>query len=157
MVKPDLQPDSRPFAVQLRASDQIHSPAPMRNPDTNANMSDQLTHQSLTRRLIKFRDDRDWRQFHSLKDLIVSLNLEAAELLELTQWQKDDAFEAAAAAPDAKNGLAEECADIFLYLLLICERSGIDLAKAADDKITSNELKYPVEKSKGRATKYNRL
>ena len=120
-------------------------------------MSDAHTIAQLTDRLIAFRDARDWRQFHSLKDLILSLNLEAAELLELTQWQEAEAFEATAGNPETKTRLSEECADIFLYLLLICERSGIDLLAAAEDKIAQNEAKYPVEKSRGKATKYNRL
>ena len=120
-------------------------------------MPNKPTHHDLTQRLIRFRDDRDWRQFHSLKDLIISLNLEAAELLELTQWQNADAFEASVETPGNRDRLAEECADIFLYLLLICERTGIDLSRAAAEKIASNEAKYPVEKSKGRATKYDQL
>ncbi|MGI9464323.1 MAG: nucleotide pyrophosphohydrolase [Aestuariivirgaceae bacterium] len=120
-------------------------------------MPDHPDHHELTRRLLVFRDERDWRQFHSLKDLILSLNLEAAELLELTQWQEATAFEAAAAEPGPKQRIAEECADIFLYLLLICERTGIDLSTAAADKIKHNEQKYPVEKSKGSARKYTQL
>jgi NTP pyrophosphatase (non-canonical NTP hydrolase) len=120
-------------------------------------MSDTADIAQLTERLIAFRDARDWRQFHSLKDLIVSLNLEAGELLELTQWQKEEDFEAASATPDTKARLGEECADAFLYLLLICERTGIDLLKAAADKIAQNEAKYPIEKSRGRATKYTKL
>ncbi len=120
-------------------------------------MSDSPTHDELTDRLIAFRDARDWRQFHSLKDLIVSLNLEAGELLELTQWQGSEAFEIAAGNVDTRQRLAEECADIFLYLLLICERTGIDLSQAAAAKIAVNESKYPVEKSKGNARKYDQL
>ena len=120
-------------------------------------MQQHPNHEELTRRLIAFRDARDWRQFHSLKDLILSLNLEAAELLELTQWQASDAFEAAAGDDVVRERIAEECADVFLYLLLICERTGIDLPAAAAGKITQNERKYPVEKSKGSATKYDLL
>lgn len=111
----------------------------------------------LTDRLIAFRDARDWRQFHSLKDLIVSLNLEAAELLELTQWKPDTAFETDALEAPVKERLAEECADVLLYLLLIAERSGLDLAKAADEKITANDRKYPVDKARGNAKKYTEL
>lgn len=112
---------------------------------------------SLTRRLIRFRDERDWKQFHSLKDLIVSLNLEAAELLELTQWKNEADFEQLAEQADMKQRLKEECADVLLYLLLIAERAGIDLAAAADAKIDANARKYPVEKAKGVARKYNEL
>ncbi len=111
----------------------------------------------LTARLIAFRDARDWRRFHSLKDLIVSLNLEAAELLELTQWKPDEAVEAAAAEPAFRARLAEECADVMIYLLLIAERAHFDLARAAAEKIERNEAKYPVDKARGNARKYSDL
>lgn len=113
--------------------------------------------EQLTSRLIKFRDVRDWRQFHSLKDLILSLNLEASELLELTQWKSEEAFETEACDAPVREALAEECADILLYLLLITERTGIDLLTAASEKIDKNELKYPVEKARGNARKYTKL
>lgn len=118
---------------------------------------EQTTLESLTERLISFRDERDWRQFHSLKDLIVSLNLEAAELLELIQWKSTDAVEQMTGTDSGKARLAEECADVLLYLLLISERTGINLAQAARDKIALNDLKYPVEKSRGNAAKYSEL
>ena len=81
----------------------------------------------LTRRLIAFRDAREWRPFHGLKNLMLSLNLEAAEILELTQWKSDDEVEAATDDPGFRDRLSEECADVLLYLLLICERAGICL------------------------------
>jgi len=115
------------------------------------------TLESLTERLIEFRDARDWRQFHSLKDLIVSLNLEASELLELTQWQTADDFDASINTPKTKAALEEECADVLLYLLLIAERSGIDILAAASAKIDKNAEKYPVEKARGNARKYTEL
>ncbi len=111
----------------------------------------------LTRRLIAFRDARDWRPFHGLKNLMLSLNLEAAEILELTQWKSDDEIEAAAADPGFRDRLGEECADVLLYLLLICERAGIDLETAARAKIELNAVKYPVEKARGNARKYTSL
>lgn len=111
----------------------------------------------LTEQLIAFRDARDWRQFHSLKNLIVSLNLEAGELLELTQWKSDDEIEAAIGSQELSQKAAEECADILLYLLLISERAGLDLIAAAKAKIAKNAEKYPVEKSKGNARKYTEL
>ena len=120
-------------------------------------MSESPSQAELTRRLIRFRDDRDWRQFHSLKDLMLSLNLEAAELLELTQWRDAAEYEEAALGAEEKHRIAEECADVYLYLLLICERVGLDLNAAAAAKIETNERKYPVEKSRGSATKYTRL
>jgi len=118
---------------------------------------DRLSLDELTQRLLRFRDERDWRQFHSLKDLILSLNLEASELLELAQWKKEAVFEAEAADGVMRQRLEEECADVLLYLLLIAERAGIDLQLAASEKIAANDLKYPVEKSRGTATKYTEL
>ncbi len=111
----------------------------------------------LTKHLLAFRDARDWRQFHALKDLILSLNLEANELLELTQWKTEAAFEEDAKSERMRQRLAEECADVLLYLLLIAERTGIDLQTAAAAKIAANEIKYPVEKARGTAAKYTEL
>lgn len=113
--------------------------------------------QELTDRLIAFRDERDWKQFHTLKNLLLSLSLEAAELLELAQWQTDQELEARIAEPTVQARLREECADIFLYLLLIAERAGFDLAQAASAKIEKNAAKYPVEKARGTAKKYTEL
>lgn len=111
----------------------------------------------LTDRLVEFRDTRDWRQFHSLKNLMLSLNLEASELLELAQWRDDAQIESAIDDPDFRDRLGEECADVLLYLLLICERAGIDLGQEADAKIIRNGEKYPVEKSRGNSRKYTDL
>lgn len=111
----------------------------------------------LTERLIAFRDDRDWRKFHSLKNLILSVGLESAELLELTQWKDDADVEASADDPAFRARLAEESADVLIYLLLIAERAGFDLAAAATAKIDVNARKYPVEKARGNARKYTEL
>jgi len=119
--------------------------------------ADTPTCKSLTGQLLEFRDARDWRQFHSLKNLMLSLNLEVAELLELAQWKSDDQVEAAISDPDFKARMAEECADVFLYLLLIAERTGVNLPVAAAAKIERNAIKYPVEKSRGNSIKYNDL
>ena len=120
--------------------------------------NDQPSVDELTSRLIEFRDARDWRQFHSLKDLIVSLNLEASELLELTQWKSEKIFEEALESDkEMQRNLREECADVFIYLLLIAERAGIDIQRAAAQKIADNGIKYPVAKARGMTTKYNKL
>ena len=112
---------------------------------------------ALTERLLKFRDDRDWNQFQSIKELILSLNLESSELLELTQWKSAEQFEAAVRDPDTMQQLKHECADVFIYLLLIAERGGFDLQEAAARKIEINEAKYPVDKARGNSTKYTEL
>lgn len=111
----------------------------------------------LTKRLIAFRDARDWRRFHGVKNLMASVGIEAAELVELAQWKDDAEAEAALDDAEFRARLAEECADVLLYLLLVCERARIDLAQAADAKIDCNGVKYPVEKSRGRAVKYTEL
>ncbi len=111
----------------------------------------------LTRRLIVFRDQRDWRRFHGLKNLMTSVGIEAAELMELVQWRDDAAVEAAIDDADFRARLGEECADVLLYLLLVCERAGIDLGAAAAAKIDINASKYPIAKARGNARKYTEL
>ncbi|MBK9445493.1 MAG: nucleotide pyrophosphohydrolase [Betaproteobacteria bacterium] len=107
--------------------------------------------------LLRFRDERDWQQFHSLRNLIVSLNLEAAELLELTQWKSDVEVDALPADPAAREALSDECADVFLYLLLVADAAGIDLLDAAQRKMGKNAKKYPIEKCRGSSAKYDQL
>ncbi|KIF81860.1 nucleotide pyrophosphohydrolase [Noviherbaspirillum autotrophicum] len=107
--------------------------------------------------LIRFRDERNWKQFHTLKNLIISLNLEAAELLELTQWKSDAELAALQSEEKFRQQLREECADVLHYLLLIAEDNGFDLIAAAQDKIRKNALRYPVEQSYGSAKKYTEL
>jgi len=111
----------------------------------------------LTERLIAFRDARDWKRFHSLKNLMLSVSLEAAEILELAQWKDEADIEALAGDPEFRSALGQECADVLIYLLLICERAGIDLGQAAAAKIRLNSARYPVEKARGNARKYNEL
>lgn len=114
--------------------------------------------EALTQQLLEFRDARDWRQFHSLKDLILSLHLEAGELLELTQWKPEAVFEELATRDKRmQQRMREECADVLLYLLLVAERAGIDLQTAAAEKIAANGLKYPVERARGTSAKYTEL
>lgn len=110
----------------------------------------------LTEKLVKFRNNRDWKQFHTPKDLAISLSIEAAELLECFQWKSEievDEF----INSENKIRLQEEIADVGAYLLLLCNETGIDLESAIDDKIIKNDKKYPVELSKGNAKKYNEL
>ncbi len=106
----------------------------------------------LTQALLQFRDERNWAQFHTLRNLIVSLNLEAAELLELTQWKSEEEM-----LEISGEALRDECADVMLYLLLIAEKAGIDLEQAARNKLKKNAEKYPVAKSYGSSRKYTQL
>jgi NTP pyrophosphatase (non-canonical NTP hydrolase) len=88
-----------------------------------------------------FRDRRDWARFHTARALCASVSVEAAELLELTQWKSDDEFEAWAAAN--RPVVAAECADVLSYLILLADRLGIDLAQATRDKVALNETRFP--------------
>lgn len=112
---------------------------------------------TLTQRLTQFRDNRDWRKFHNLKDLIQSVGIEAGELMELTQWKTTQDVDDAIADPDFRARLGEELSDVFLYVLLVAERAGLDLAEEAHRKIDLNDAKYPVEKARGNAKKYTEL
>ena len=107
--------------------------------------------------LLAFRDERDWKQFHTLKNLIVSLNLESAELLELTQWKTDVQLDGLKSDPAFREALRDECADVLLYLLLVADDAGIDLLDAAQAKIAKNAARYPVEQAFGSAKKYTEL
>lgn len=108
---------------------------------------------ALTAALLCFRDERNWQQFHTLKDLIISLNLEAAELMELTQWKTDADLAALKNDADFRQHLKDECADVLMYLLLVAEHSGIDLIEAAQEKMISNAARYPVAKTYGSVQK----
>ena len=103
-------------------------------------------------RVLKFRDDRDWRQFHTPKDLAISLSLEAAELLELFQWSGADLE-----CPGNRDKLREELADVLSYCILMADVCGLDLDEIMNEKVTKNEAKYPVEKARGNAAKYTEL
>lgn len=108
--------------------------------------------ESLKTSIIKFREDRDWGKFHNAKDLAISLNIEAGELLENFQWKSSEE------ATDAKKqNINEEIADVMIYLLLLCDRLDIDLEEAVYHKLKKNSKKYPVEKSYGVSKKYNEL
>ena len=102
--------------------------------------------------VLKFRDDRDWRQFHTPKDLAISLSLEAAELLELFQWSGTDQE-----CPGNRDKLREELADVLSYCILMADVCGLDLDEIMNEKVTKNEAKYPVEKARGSAAKYTVL
>ena len=102
--------------------------------------------------VVKFRDERDWGQFHDPKNLAISLVLEATEVLELFQWTKEHKL------PKEKlSDLQDELSDTYGYLLLLANEFDIDLSKAFNKKMKKNAAKYPVEKSKGKAIKYNKL
>ena len=98
--------------------------------------------------LIKFRDDRNWKQFHTPENLSKSIVLEAAELLENFQWGTMN---------ENKENIKEEIADIVAYCLLLCDHYGFELKYILKEKIEKNEEKYPISKSFGKSNKYNEL
>jgi len=103
----------------------------------------------------KFRDDRDWMQFHNPKNLACSVSIEAAELLQYFQWKTFD--ESISLANHHRAEIAKEIADIAIYLIELSDNLEIDLGEAVFDKLKENGEKYPVTKAKGVATKYDRL
>ena len=103
----------------------------------------------ITAALREFRDARDWEQFHNAKDLALALNIESGELLETFLWKSADQAEV--------TKVREELADVFAYALLLADRYGFDVKQIVLEKIAKNALKYPLEKSKGTAKKYDEL
>ena len=108
-------------------------------------------------RIIAFRDERDWAQFHSPRNLATAIAVEAAELQETMLWKSDSEVAALLATSDGKRIIAEEIADVFIFGLLLCESAGIDPITAIREKLDEDERKYPVEAAKGTATKYTNL
>lgn len=105
----------------------------------------------------KFIEEREWDQFHSIKNLSMALSVECSELVEIFQWLKEDDSNNVKNDPKLKARVEEELADIFVYLLRVAKKSEIDLEKVALAKIQKNLEKYPVEKAKGSAKKYTDL
>ncbi len=99
--------------------------------------------------LIKFRNERDWEQFHNPKDLALAINIEAGELLELFLWKSADKAN--------KEKVKEELADILSFAFLLADKYGFDVKQIILDKIKLNAEKYPVDKAKGTAKKYDEL
>ncbi|MFA5634042.1 MAG: nucleotide pyrophosphohydrolase [Candidatus Dojkabacteria bacterium] len=110
--------------------------------------------ETLKKKILKFRDDRDWKQFHNPKNLALSISIEASELMELYQWlnmQESREF-----SETNKKEIESEVADILNYLILFANDLDIDLLEVTDRKLRVNKKKYPVKKAKGNSTKYNR-
>lgn len=103
----------------------------------------------LTKKLIAFRDARDWKQFHNPKDLAIALSIESAELLEAFLWKSSE--------QGSQEKIKEELADILAYAFLLANECGLDIAEIVTAKIEANNLKYPADKVKGSAKKYNEI
>ena len=99
--------------------------------------------------LLKFRDERDWEQFHNAKDLALAINVESGELLELFLWKTANEADV--------DKIREELADVFAYAFMLAEKYNFDVKKIVLDKIKKNAKKYPIDKSKGTSKKYNEL
>lgn len=111
--------------------------------------------EEIKEKLLAFRKARDWEKFHNPKDLALSLVLEAAEVLEHFQWKSPE--EIKAYVKSHKKEIGEELADVFNWVILMSHDLDIDIIKACEEKMTENEKKYPIEKAKGKHTKYNKL
>ncbi len=110
---------------------------------------------SLSEHVVSFRDARDWKQFHTPKDIALSLMLEAGEVAELFQFKSD--AETAQTIEKIKPTLGEELSDVLYWTLLMAHDCGIDLEEAFSKKMERNAQKYPVEKAKGSNRKYTEL
>ena len=117
-------------------------------------MTDQPLEQ-LRQKIRAFAAARDWEQFHTPKNLVMALSVETAELTEHFQWLTPE--QSSALAPEKKEQVAQEIADVLIYLTQLADVLGIDPIAAAFNKIGLNEIKYPVEKSRGIAVKYTEL
>lgn len=105
--------------------------------------------EEIQKALLKFRNERDWEQFHNPKDLALAISIESAELLELFLWKK---------AEEANiEKVKEELADIFSFAFLLADKYGFDVKEIVLDKIKTNREKYPIDKAKGSSKKYNEL
>jgi len=105
--------------------------------------------EEIIKTLIQFRNERDWDQFHNPKDLALAINVEAGELLEQFLWKSHEEAN--------KEKVKEELADIFAFAFLLANKYGFDVKEIVLEKIRKNAEKYPVDKSKGTAKKYNEL
>ncbi len=103
----------------------------------------------LTRKIVDFRDKRDWAQFHNGKDLAICLNVESSELLELFLWKKENEVDV--------EKLKDELADVIYSAFLIANNYGLNIREIVENKLEKNEKKYPVERSKGKSKKYDEL
>jgi len=104
---------------------------------------------AITSEILKFRNERDWEQFHNSKDLALAISIEASELNELFLWKKAEEVNI--------EKLKEELADIFTFSFLLAHKHQLDVKKLILEKLRANDIKYPVDKSKGTAKKYNEL
>lgn len=111
--------------------------------------------EDITKKVIEFRDARDWKQFHNPKDAVISLMLEAAEVAEHFQWKSAEEMDQYVV--EHKDAVAEELVDTLYWILLLAHDLNIDLPEAFEKKMAKNALKYPIDKSKGNHKKYTEI
>lgn len=107
--------------------------------------------------ITQFVKERDWEQFHSVKNLTMALNVESSELMEIFQWLSEEKSNDVKSDPKILSKVEDEVADVFVYLMRILNKTEIDLEKAVRNKMKKNADKYPVELSKGNSKKYDEL
>tara|TARA_X000000950_G_C13829328_1_gene625436 strand:+ start:74 stop:436 length:363 start_codon:yes stop_codon:yes gene_type:complete len=117
---------------------------------------EKLDLKTIKEKLRKFSQDRDWDQYHSPKNLAMAMSVEVAELLEIFQWSNDGGMEKIE-DKETKKQIEEEIADIFNYLVKFVDLMDLDLEQLSLEKIKKNDMKYPVNKFKGKSDKYNKL
>jgi NTP pyrophosphatase (non-canonical NTP hydrolase) len=111
----------------------------------------------LVRAVLAFRDAREWRRFHTPKDLAISISLEAAEILEHFQWKSEAEVEAYLAEAEHRRQVGKEMADVLLLLISLADALGLNLVEVARAKLDENAWKYPVDRARGSAKKYDAL
>ncbi|WP_019531307.1 nucleotide pyrophosphohydrolase [Dasania marina] len=108
--------------------------------------------EQIKNKLRDFASDRDWDQFHSPKNLVMALSVEVAELVEPFQWMSEEGSKNL--SNDTLDEVADEIADVQLYLIRLADKLGVDILKAVDNKIEKNDTKYPADKVRGSSKKY---
>ena len=111
--------------------------------------------EDLIKKIVEFRDERDWKKFHNPKDLAIKVCVEASELLEIFLWKKEDELEKV--VEEKREKIEEELADVFITSFLLAHDLGFDVREIVEKKLRINEEKYPVEKFKGIAKKYDEV
>ncbi len=111
--------------------------------------------EELLTKIKQFRDERDWMQFHNHKDMAISLVLEANEVLEHFQWKNQEQIDKH--VEEHREDIAEEIADVAIFLLELADNLKIDVKQAVLDKLKKNTAKYPIDKARGTYKKYNQL
>ena len=113
--------------------------------------------QTLIKKILDFRDERDWKQFHTPNHLATAIAIESAELQEHFLWKTPDEVKAKLANPEKRSAVAEELADVLIFSFLLAHELGVDPAEIISRKMEDNRKKYPLEKARGTAAKYTEL